>query len=107
MAGDNTLRVDPHTLRWSAAALSNGAEELRNRLTDLDDRVGALLGGWRGASGSAYGSAWELWHRGAGEVEAGLAILGRLVAEAGGAYQENETTSALRMRLGRSETDRG
>jgi WXG100 family type VII secretion target len=77
-----------------AQALCGGAEDLRNRLADLDDQVGEMLGGWRGASGSAYASAWELWHRGAGEVEVGLSMLARLVAEADGIYQANEAVSA-------------
>ena len=41
-----------------------------------------------------YAAAWELWQRGAGEVEVGLSMLARLVGRAGGLYQENETVSA-------------
>ena len=57
-----------------------------------------MLGGWHGASGSAYAAAWELWHRGAGEVETGLSILARLVGEAGGRYQRNEAVAEQAMR---------
>lgn len=71
---------------------------MRNQLAGLDSQVAALLGGWRGASGSAFAAAWELWHRGAGEVEAGLSMLARSVAEAGGVYQENEAASAQALR---------
>jgi WXG100 family type VII secretion target len=81
-----------------AQALGGGAEDLRNRLAELDAQVSEMLGGWRGASGSAYTSAWELWHRGAGEVEVGLSMLARLVAQAGGGYQENEAVSARALR---------
>ena len=103
MAAEDTLRVDPLAMQGFAQALRGGAEDLRNRLADLDEQVGEMLGGWRGASGSAYASAWELWHRGAGEVEAGLSMLARLVAEAGGVYQQNEAASAHALR----EVDRG
>jgi len=48
----------------------------------------------RGAAGGAYASAWELWHKGAREVELGLSILAHLVGEAGGAYHSNEAASA-------------
>ena len=98
MAAEDTLRVDPLAMQGFAQALCGGAEELRIRLADLDDQVGEMLSGWRGASGSAYTSAWELWHRGAGEVEVGLSMLARLIAQAGGIYQENEAVSAQALR---------
>ena len=98
MAASDDLRVDPMVMQGFAQALRGGAEDLRTRLAELDAQVNEMLGGWRGASGSAYAAAWELWHHGAGEVEAGLSMLARLVAEAGGAYQENETVSARALR---------
>jgi WXG100 family type VII secretion target len=98
VAADETLRVDALAMRGFAEALCSSAEDLGSRLTALDDQVGDMLGGWRGSSGSAYSAAWELWHRGAGEVEVGLSMLARLVARAGGAYQDNEAVSAQAMR---------
>ncbi len=98
MAAENTLRVEPGAMQWVAQAVNDGAEDLRNRLAALDRQVGGLLGGWRGASGSAYAAAWEQWHRGAGEVQAGLAILARSLAEAGAGYQQNENQSARALR---------
>ncbi len=92
------MRVDPATIQWFAQALCGAEEDMRNQLAGLDSQVAALLGGWRGASGSAFAAAWELWHRGAGEVEAGLSMLARSVAEAGGVYQENEAASAQALR---------
>lgn len=61
--------MTPQVMRGFSDALRGAAEDLRNRLTDLDGEVGAMLDGWRGASGSAYTSAWRMWHRGAGEVQ--------------------------------------
>ena len=91
---DETLRVDPVVLQGTAVSLSAAAEQLSGRLSQLDDQVGQLLGGWQGAAGTAYGSAWELWHKGAREVELGLSMLAHLVGRAGGAYQGNEAGSA-------------
>lgn len=91
---DNTLRIDALAMQEIAASLVGAAEHLQAQLADLDDEVGQVLGGWRGASGSAYGLAWELWHRGAGEVRAGLSVLGRLLNEAASGYQSNEACSA-------------
>ena len=98
MASGDAVRVDPLAMRGCAEALSGRAEELRARFAELNAQVGDMLGGWRGTSGSAYASAWELWHRGAGEVEVGLSMLARLVAQAGGLYQENEASSAQALR---------
>ncbi len=98
VAAENTLRVDPLAMQGVAQALCGGAEALRNQLAGLDDQVGGMLGGWRGASGDAYAAAWELWHRGAGEVQTGLSMLARSIAQAGGLYQENEATSAHALR---------
>lgn len=98
MAAEDALHVDPQAMRGFAEALSGRAEDLRNQFAELDGRVGEMLGGWRGTSGSAYASAWELWHRGAGEVEVGLSMLARLVARAGGLYQDNEAASARALR---------
>ena len=103
MAADDTLRADPLAMRGFAETVCGAAEDLRNQLAALDDQVGDMLGGWRGASGSAYAAAWELWHRGAGEVEVGLSMLARLVAQAAALYQANEAVSAQELR----EVDRG
>lgn len=87
---DNTVRVDPVVMQGAAASLSGAAEHLSAQLGQLDDQVGQMLGGWQGASGSAYAAAWELWHCGAREVQLGLAMLARLVGQAGEAYASNE-----------------
>jgi len=98
MGGDNTLKVDPAAMQRFASALSGGAKDLQNRLAELDGQVGELLGGWRGASGGAYASAWELWRRGAGEVQLGLSQLAKAVDDAGVGYQQNEAASARALR---------
>ena len=97
MAAEN-LRVDPQVMHGFAEALLGGAEDLRSRLADLDDQVSEMLSGWRGASGGAYTSAWQLWHRGAGEVEVGLSMLARLLARAGGGYRADDIASAQALR---------
>jgi WXG100 family type VII secretion target len=98
VAANDNLRVDALVMQRFAQGLLGAAESLRSRLTALDEQVGDMLGGWRGASGSAYGSAWEMWHRGATEVELGLSMLARLVGEAGGGYQQNEAGAAQAFR---------
>lgn len=100
---DNTVRVDPVAMQGAAASLAGAAEHLSAQLSQLDDQIGQTLGGWQGASGSAYASAWELWHRGAHEVRLGLSMLAQLVGQAGGAYQGNEARSAQAERAVRDD----
>jgi WXG100 family type VII secretion target len=97
VAAEN-LRVDPQAMHGFAQALLGGAEDLRSRLADLDGQVSEMLSGWRGASGGVYTSTWELWHRGAGEVEVGLSMLARLIARAGEGYRANDSASAQALR---------
>jgi WXG100 family type VII secretion target len=94
VTSDATLRVDPAVMQGFAQALSGGAGALRVRLAELDAQVGEMLGDWRGEAGGTYGSAWELWRRGAGEVMAGLSMLAKAVGSAGVDYQVNESVSA-------------
>jgi WXG100 family type VII secretion target len=98
VAASDNLRVNPLVMQGFAQALEGGAEDLRNRLADLDGQVGEMLAGWRGKSGGAYSSAWQLWHRGAGEVQAGLSLLEESVSQAGQACQENEAASTRALR---------
>jgi WXG100 family type VII secretion target len=98
MGADDTLRVDPPVLQRFAATLGDDAKDLQDRLARLDGQVGEMLGDWRGASGGAYASAWELWRRGAAEVQQGLSILARAVGEAGIGYRHNEAESARALR---------
>ena len=70
-------------------ALRGGAEDLRNRLADLDGQVSEMLAGWRGRSGGAFTAQWE---------QVGLSILERLVSQAGRIYQENEAASSQALR---------
>ncbi len=98
MATSDNLRVNPLVMQGFSQALRGGAEDLRNQLADLDGQVSEMLAGWRGESGGAYTSAWELWHRGAAEVQAGLSILEKLVSHAGRLYQQNEAESSHALR---------
>ena len=98
MGADETLRVETTVMQEFAVSIGGAAEHLMGQLAELDDQVGQMLGGWRGASGTAYGSAWELLRRGAREVQAGLSILAHLVGQASGVYIQNELAAAQEMR---------
>ena len=78
-------------------ALSGAAKDLHTRLGELDGEVRDMLTGWQGGSGSAYGEAWDLWHKGAAEVQLGLAILAKMVDNSGTQFQAQDSASEQTM----------
>lgn len=87
MDADGTLGANAAAMLGFAESLHGAAEHLQGELAELEGQVGDMLGGWRGAAGSAFASAWELWRRGAGEVQFGLSMLAESVGQAGAGYQ--------------------
>ncbi|MGB9251924.1 MAG: WXG100 family type VII secretion target [Mycobacterium sp.] len=94
MAERETLRVQPEAMHTASQALSSAARDLHTKLVELDGQVRELLAGWRGGSGDAYGHAWDLWHRGTGEIQLGLSILAKSVSITGADFQAQDATAA-------------
>ena len=94
MAERETLRVQPEAMHTASQALSGAARDLHTRLVELDGQVRELLAGWHGGSGDAYGHAWDLWHRGTGEIQLGLAILAKSVGVTGADFQAQDESAA-------------
>jgi uncharacterized protein YukE len=82
VAAENHPRAEPAIVSGVARALGGAAEDLGNRLAELDEHVAGMLRGRPGASGSAHPVEWELWHRGTAEVQVGLSIAAKLIAHA-------------------------
>jgi WXG100 family type VII secretion target len=93
MAEREVLRVHPEAMRGASQALSGAAKDLHSRLIELDGQVQEMLAGWHGGAGGAYGQAWDLWHRGAAEVQQGLAMLANAVGVVGVDFQNQESAS--------------
>jgi WXG100 family type VII secretion target len=98
MADPRNMRADPQAMQGISQALSGAATDLGSRLNALDGELRDMLAGWHGGAGAAYGRAWEQWHRGATEVQRGLAILAKAVGDVGVAYQNQESASAHKLR---------
>ena len=92
------LKADPALLAASCEALSSAADHLLAQLKSLDGTVTSMLATWQGTSGGAYSDIWNTWHRGADEVEQGLAMMARLLGEAGKGYEEQEQAAAEDLR---------
>ena len=98
MAEREVLRANPEAMHGVSQALSGAAKDLHTRLIELDGQVRDMLAGWQGGAGGAYGQAWDTWHRGAGEVQLGLAILAKAVGVVGVDFQAQESASVQRLR---------
>jgi WXG100 family type VII secretion target len=98
MAEREVLRVNPEAMQGVSQALSGAAKDLHTRLVELDGEVRNMLAGWQGGAGSAFGQAWDLWHRGAGEVQQGLALLAKAVGVVGVDFQAQESASTQALR---------
>jgi WXG100 family type VII secretion target len=93
VADRETLRIQPEVMQAVSQALSGAAKDLQTRLVELDGQVREMLAGWQGGAGGAYGEAWDLWHKGAGEVQLGLAILAKTVENSGVQFQAQDSAS--------------
>ena len=97
MAEQEPLRVSPEVMQGASQALAGAAKDLHTRLIELDGQVREMLAGWQGGAGGAYGQAWDLWHRGADEVQLGLSKLAEVVDIAGVDFQGMDSASAQEM----------
>jgi len=74
-------------------SISGAEKDFHTRLNELDGQIREMLSNWKGGAGGAYGDAWDLWHRGASEVQQGLAILAEAVRVAGVDFQSQDSAS--------------
>ena len=88
------LRVNPEVMNGVSQAISGAAKDFHTRLNELDSQIREMLANWQRGAGGAYGQAWDQWHRGAGEVQQGLAMLAEAVAVAGSGFQDQDSASA-------------
>jgi len=88
------LNIDPAVLSSTCESLSAAADQLLTELKSLDSTVTDMVSRWTGASGGAYGDAWQQWDRGASEVERGLTVMAQLLGRAAEAYTAHEQAAA-------------
>lgn len=97
VGSDGRLNVDPAVMAGACESLAAAAEHLLKELKSLDGTVSAMLSGWQGNSGGAYGQVWGQWLSGAHEVEDALSSMARLLGDAGQAYAHGEQRSATNL----------
>jgi WXG100 family type VII secretion target len=82
-------------LLLGAARLRDAGQRLQDGLSSVDLETRELLGsGWKGDAASAFGTQWEKWHGGAGQVVRGLQTMSDLLSLAGKEYAKTDEQGA-------------
>lgn len=78
-----------------SARLKDAGQRLQDGLSSVDLETGQLLGsGWKGDAATAFGSAWDRWHNGAGQVVRGLQSMSDLLSVAAKEYAKTDEHGA-------------
>ena len=90
-----SVEVVESELHAASARLESAAQRLKDGLASVDDETTQLLGsGWKGGAASAYGPAWEGWHKGADQVVQALQRMSELLSIAGKEYAKTDQSGA-------------
>jgi len=89
------LDVVVSELSKASARLRDAGQRLQDGLSSVDLETGQLLGsGWKGDAATAFGSAWDRWHNGAGQVVRGLQSMSELLSVAAKEYAKTDEHGA-------------
>lgn len=95
MTSGGILGVAPAELQRASSSLNSLADELAMELKAVDGDVSGFVGtDWTGQSSSAYAQSFWKWFEGAKDVYAGLTEMASLLGTAGGAYDNQDHSSA-------------
>jgi WXG100 family type VII secretion target len=90
-----SLEVVASDLHRAAGRLQEAGQRLQDGLSSVDLETRELLGsGWKGEAASAFSTAWEQWHSGAGQVVRGLQSMSDLLTVAGKEYSKIDEQAA-------------
>ncbi|MBU1588496.1 MAG: WXG100 family type VII secretion target [Actinobacteria bacterium] len=79
-----------------SADMSGHAKNIQSALTDLESKVGALLGSWSGEAQSNYHDAQRKWAKAAAEMQQILTTIGQKTSEMANTYDSGDKRSAAR-----------
>lgn len=82
-------------LHLAAGRLRDAGQRLQDGLSGVDLETRELLGsGWQGGAATAFSTAWEQWHNGAGQVVRGVQTMADLLRVAGDQYAGTDEQGA-------------
>ncbi|MGV9797642.1 WXG100 family type VII secretion target [Mycobacterium sp. NPDC003449] len=90
-----SVEVVVSELHSAASRLRDAGQRLQDGLSGVDLETSQMLGsGWKSDAASAFGTAWDQWHSGAGQVVRGLQTMADLLTVAGKEYAKTDEQSA-------------
>lgn len=90
----HSVEVVVSELHAAADRLRGAGQRLQDGLSSVDLETRQLLGsGWKGDAAGAYGTAWDQWHSGAGQVVRGLQTMADLLTVAAKEYAKTDEQS--------------
>jgi WXG100 family type VII secretion target len=92
---ERPVEVVVSELHLAANRLREAGQRLQDGLSSVDLETRELLGsGWKGDAASAYSTAWDQWHHGAGQVVRGVQTMSDLLRVAGDQYDRTDEQAA-------------
>lgn len=90
-----SVEVVVSELDSAATRLADTGQRLQDGLSGVDLEVGQLLGsGWKGGAATAFGTEWDKWHSGAGQVVRGLQTMSQWLTVAAKEYAKTDEQAA-------------
>lgn len=90
----HSLEVVVSELHAAADHLRGTGQRLQDGLSSVDLETRQVLGvGWKGDAASAYGTSWDHWHTGAGQVIRALQTMADLLIVAATEYAKTDEQS--------------
>ncbi|MCU1433120.1 MAG: hypothetical protein JWP95_2225 [Actinotalea sp.] len=90
------LKVNFSALSTAAADIGTGANQLEQRLADMDKSLQPLRASWTGEASASYEASKAKWTAAITDMKALLADIGRAVDSSGQDYQATERGNAAR-----------
>jgi WXG100 family type VII secretion target len=95
------IRVTADDLTTVSSSLQSGATEITSHLQSMQAQVNNLIeGGWQGAASSQFGTLYQQWNQGAGQLNQALQGISTLLSNAATTYAQTEQAIAQSMQQG-------
>lgn len=79
-----------------SADMGSHAQKIQSALTDLESKVGQLMGQWSGEAQGNYNDAQRKWSKAAAEMQQILTTIGQKTSEMANTYDSGDKRSAAR-----------
>ncbi|WP_375474380.1 WXG100 family type VII secretion target [uncultured Jatrophihabitans sp.] len=88
------IRVTPEELDENSTAVSNGANQVNEILTQLLGQINDLASRWQGSGATAFQQLYDEWNRGAQMTHEGMQGIATFLSQAARTYEDADGTIA-------------